>query len=197
MTSLFGRATLTRYFAIQGDPVTLSEPGIPVVPLHRWGKISKSSKARRMTTLRITALIAFSTLSLFAQTFRGDLSGIVTDASGAALAGASVKVDNPATGQSRSTVTSSAGDYLVAELSAGSYTLTVTMPGFEVRKIENVEISVAKTINIAVQLGVATQQSVVEVSATAVTLETSASALVANVDDKSVQEMPMNGRDFT
>ena len=41
------------------------------------------------------------------------------------------------------------------------------------------------------------ERSVVEVTATAATLETSSSSLVANVDDKSVQEMPMNGRDFT
>jgi Carboxypeptidase regulatory-like domain/TonB dependent receptor len=150
-----------------------------------------------MSIFRLALFLSLSAVSVFAQTFRGDLAGIVTDASGAALAGAAVKVESPSTGLNRSAVTSGAGDYAIAELPVGSYNLTVSMPGFEVRRIENIEIAVAKTTNISVQLGVATQQSVVEVSAAAVTLETSASALVANVDDKSVQEMPMNGRDFT
>ena len=79
----------------------------------------------------------------------------------------------------------------------GIYDLTISMPGFETRKVDGIEISVAKTTNIPVQLGVAQQASLVEVSATAAALETTSSSLVAVVDDKSVQEMPMNGRDFT
>ena len=125
------------------------------------------------------------------------MSGIVTDSSGASLTDAIVRVEDPATGLTRSTVTGGSGDYLVAELPVGTYTLTVSMPGFETKKIENIDIAVAKTTNINVTLGVATQQAVVEVNASAAVLETSSSALVANVDDKSVQEMPMNGRDFT
>ena len=77
------------------------------------------------------------------------------------------------------------------------YEATVSLPGFEVRKITGIEIAVAKTTNLPEQLGIAKQQSQVEVSATAAAIETTSSALVAVVDDKSVQEMPMNGRDFT
>ena len=150
-----------------------------------------------MTSIRLTALFAMLAASAFAQTFRGDLSGIVTDSSGAALANAVVRVEDRATGLTRSTLTGSSGEYLVAELPVGTYALTVSMPGLEVKKIENIDIAVAKTTNINVTLGVATQTAVVEVNASAALLETSSSSLVANVDDKSVQEMPMNGRDFT
>jgi len=75
--------------------------------------------------------------------------------------------------------------------------MTVSSPGFEIRKITNIEIAVAKTTNIPVQLGVAKQQTQVEVTANGVAIETTSTSLVAVVDDKSVQEMPMNGRDFT
>jgi hypothetical protein len=150
-----------------------------------------------MISIRLTALFTMLSASAFAQTFRGDISGIVTDPSGAALANAVVRVEDPATGLTRSTLTGSSGDYLVAELPVGTYALTVSMPGFEVKKIEKIDIAVAKTTNINVTLGMATQQAVVEVNASAALLETSSSSLVANVDDKSVQEMPMNGRDFT
>jgi hypothetical protein len=150
-----------------------------------------------MTIFRFAAVFTLLSACAFGQTFRGDLAGAVTDASGAALSGAAVKVESTATGLTRSAVTGGSGDFLVAELPVGIYQLTVTMPGFEVRRIGEIEISVAKTTNIPIRLGVATQSATVEVSASAVALETTSSALVALVDTKSVQEMPMNGRDFT
>jgi hypothetical protein len=150
-----------------------------------------------MNYARFVLLFALLSATVFGQTFRGDLAGVVTDASGAALAGAAVRVESPSTGLSRTALTSGNGDFLVAELPVGTYDLVVTMPGFESRKVTGIEISVAKTANIPVQLGVAQQATQIEVSASAAALETTSSTLVAVVDDKSVQEMPMNGRDFT
>src|SRR5580658_8294818 len=146
---------------------------------------------------RLIFLFALLGATAVAQTFRGDLAGAVTDSSGAAVANAIVKIDSPSTGLSRATVANGSGDFLVAELPVGIYELTVAMPGFETKKVTGIEISVAKTTNVPVQLGVAAQAAQVEVSATAAALETTSSSLVAVVDDKSVQEMPMNGRDFT
>jgi len=68
--------------------------------------------------------------------------------------------------------------------------------GFETTKVDKIEIAVSKTTNINVQLGVAQQQEVVEISAAAVNLETTSSDLSALVNDKTVQELPLNGRDF-
>ncbi len=148
---------------------------------------------RSLHTVFLFALLAFSAL---AQTFRGDIAGTVTDSSGAALPNAVIKLENPATGFTRSTVSGAGGDFLFAELSVGTYKVTATVAGFEVKEVGNIVVNVAKTTNIPIQLGVARQQSVVEVSATAVSLETTSTSLVAVVDDKAVQEMPMNGRDF-
>ena len=145
---------------------------------------------------RYLALAAWLAANCFAQTFRGDLAGTVTDTTGAALVDAIVRLDNPATGFSRSIRTAGNGDFLFAELPTGSYQITVTHPGFQVTKISNLQVSVAKTTNVPVQLSVAQQQSVIEVSASAVSLETTTTSLVAVVDDKAVRDMPMNGRDF-
>ena len=142
------------------------------------------------------AIVVFLAANAFAQTFRGDLAGTVTDSTGAALVNATVKLDNPSTGFSRTLNTAANGDFLFAELPTGIYQLTVSHPGLQVKKIGNLEVSVAKTTNVPVQLAVAQQQSVIEVSATAVSLETTTTALVAVVDDKAVGDMPMNGRDF-
>jgi hypothetical protein len=131
-----------------------------------------------------------------AQTFRGNLSGTITDSTGAALPEASVKLENPATGFNRTTTSSAAGEFFFAELPLGIYTITVSRPGFESRQVNNAEVAVSKTTNINVQLGVAAQQQIVEVSATSVHLETTSSDLAAVVNTKTVQDLPINGRDF-
>src|SRR5579862_6616743 len=143
-------------------------------------------------------LIALFCLALLAdaQTFRGALSGTVTDSSGAALPEAAVRLENPATGLVRTSTSSGNGDFFFADLPLGSYTLTVTHGGFEAKKVDNIEVAVSKTTNINVQLGVAAQQQVVEVSANAVNLETTSSDLAAVVNRMEVQDLPINGRDF-
>src|SRR5205807_1177612 len=97
----------------------------------------------------------------------GSVTGVITDASGAAIAGAAVKLDHPATGLSRAASTNAQGEYLFADLAVGRYVVTVSQPGFESRKIDGVDIAVSKTTNLDVRLGVAQQQQVIEVAASA------------------------------
>ena len=132
----------------------------------------------------------------YSQTFRGALNGSVTDTTGAAIPGASVRLDNPATGFSRTVTATTAGEYSFPDLPPGIYTLTFSVGGFETKKIENIEVAVTKTTAINVQLGVAQQQQTVEVSAAAANLDTTTSDLSAIVNDQTVQDLPINGRDF-
>jgi hypothetical protein len=148
-----------------------------------------------MRIVRSAALFLLAAAAV-AQTFRGNITGVVTDASGAAIAGAAVKLENPSTGLAHSAATNSQGQYSFPDLPVGAYTVTVSHAGFEARKIDRVEVAVSRTTNLDVQLGVARQQQVIEVSATAATLDTSATALVGVVDTKTVADLPMNGRDF-
>ena len=143
-----------------------------------------------------TAIVFLFAAVLGAQTFRGNITGVVTDSSGAAIAGAAVGLSSPSTGLTRSAVTNSQGQYLFPDLAVGQYAITVSQAGFESRKIDRVEVAVSKTTNLDLQLGVAQQQQVVEVSATAATLETTSTALVGVVNTKTVADLPMNGRDF-
>jgi hypothetical protein len=127
-----------------------------------------------MHIVRTIAVFLFAS-ALGAQTFRGSITGVVTDSSGAAIAGAAVSLNS---------------------ISFGQYTISFLQAGFESRKIDNVEVAVSRTTNLDLQLGVAQQQQVVEVSATAATLETTSTALVGVVNTKTVADLPMNGRDF-
>jgi Carboxypeptidase regulatory-like domain len=135
-------------------------------------------------------------VSAFAQTFRGTVSGTVTDSTGGAVPNATVKLDSTATGLTRSGVTSTEGQYSFPEVPVGTYTVTVSNSGFETTKVTAVEVAVSKTTNLDIQIGVAKQQQVVEVTAAAVALETSTTALIGIVDTKTVADLPMNGRDF-
>lgn len=149
-----------------------------------------------MSLYRLALALTICITPLWPQTFHGSLAGSVTDGSGATLPDAIIELSNDATGLARTTVSTGSGDFQMPELPVGLYQITVTKPGFEEKRISNVEIAVSKTTDIRIQLGVARQQAVVEVSAAAVTLDTTSSALVADVDSKTVQEMPINGRDF-
>ena len=143
-----------------------------------------------------TAVLFLIAAALPAQTFRGAISGVVTDASGAAIAGAAVKLESPATGLTRAAATNAQGEYLFADLPVGQYVLAVSQAGFEVRKFDRVEVAVSRTSNLDIRLGVASQQQVLEVAASAATIETTSTALIGVVDTRTVADLPMNGRDF-
>ena len=146
--------------------------------------------------LLASLLASAAATGALAQTFRGSLAGTTSDSSGATIQGATLKLENPATGFARSTTSSSTGEFIFPDLTVGSYTLTVSSTGFATKKIGGIEIEVSRTSNLAVQLGVAQQSAVVEVTASAATIETSSSALVGVVDRKTVADVPLNGRDF-
>ena len=149
----------------------------------------------RRLNISLLALFAFS-FSLWSQTFRGSIAGAIVDASGAAIPEATVQAVNKGTGVSFDTVSTAAGDFLLPNLPLGQYTLTITKTGFQSQKIDNVEVAVSKTTNVTAKLGVAQQATLVEVSATAATIETTSSTLASVVGPRMVQDMPMNGRDF-
>jgi len=145
----------------------------------------------------VRSLVVFLCVAtLAAQTFRGSITGLVTDSTGASIAGAVVKLESPATGLTRSGTSNSQGQYTFPDLPVGQYTVLVTQPGFEARKFDNVTVAVSVTSTLDVRLGVAQQQQVIEVSANAAVLETTSTALVGVVNTKTVSDLPMNGRDF-
>src|SRR5687768_8527608 len=85
---------------------------------------------------------------LFGQGERGTFNGTISDPSGAAVAGAAVKVLNTATGIETTTVTTDAGVYRLPYLQPGTYRFTVTAPGFKTALRENVVLAVAQTLTL-------------------------------------------------
>lgn len=125
------------------------------------------------------------------------LNGAVTDASGAAIAGAKVVATNQGTGVQITSQTDSSGAYLFPSLAIGSYKVEVTSSGFQKGVITDLRLRVATTTTQNIQLKVGQVSEEVEVSAEAGLVQTTTTSVGQIINDKTVQEIPLNGRHFT
>jgi hypothetical protein len=125
------------------------------------------------------------------------ISGSVEDSSGAALAGASVKLTQTDTGFSREYKSEDSGLYTASNLPVGPYRLEVTAPGFRTYVQTGIvlQVNVNPKINIVMQVGDVTQQ--VEVEAAALMVETTSTGVGQLIDNTRVLELPLNGRQIT
>ena len=130
-----------------------------------------------------------------AQTF-GEITGIVTDPSGALISGARVAVKNKATGAARSAVSNEAGVYSFPSLPPGSYDLRVEKEGFRSSVRQGIELQVQQTARVDAALPIGQISEVVEVSATANLLNTENATVGTVIENKRIVELPLNGRNF-
>src|ERR1700677_284387 len=146
----------------------------------------------------LMVFVLLSTAMLVGQTFRGTILGSVTDPSGAVVAGATVKVRNLATGLERATATSADGSYNVPELPIGTYSVTITQTGFKTFVATTVAVDVATERRVDASLKTGAVATRVEVSAEELPLvETTSNTLGGVINSETVENMPVNGRDYT
>jgi hypothetical protein len=137
---------------------------------------------------------AFAPQSALAQADLGAINGVITDASGAAIAKASVTVTNTETGAVRVSTTNNSGEYSITQLNPGSYTASVTASGFGTTA-QSFTLSVGSSRVISIKLAVAGAQTEVTVSAddtTAVHLENQEVSTVITNDQ--IQSLPLADR---
>lgn len=155
-----------------------------------------------MKKLRIIVGLILSSLLLFfsdvAQTANtGALTGTVTDANGAIVSGAQIKVISETTGEERTVVSNDAGNYTVPQLLPGSYRVEFTATNFKRSVKSALQINVTETARLDVQLEVGSVQEQVTVTAQAELLQTESSALGRVVDSTGVTNLPLVTRNFT
>lgn len=142
--------------------------------------------------------ILLAAVNLSAQTFRGTILGTVTDPSGAVIAGAKVTVKNTGTGLERTTQTSADGSYSLPELPIGTYDVTVTQSGFQTSVARGVTVDVATERRVDASLKTGQISTMVEVSADQLPLvETTTNTMGGVLTAQTVENMPVNGRDYT
>lgn len=125
------------------------------------------------------------------------LNGTVTDPSGNFVAGAKVTVTNQATGVASSSETDAAGGYLFPSLPIGLYRIEFNAPGFETGVIKDFKLDVAMVVTKNLQLTVGQVTEQVVITADAAQVETATPSLGQVINDKTVQDIPLNGRHFT
>ncbi len=132
-----------------------------------------------------------------AQTFRGAINGTVTDPTGGVVPNAQVKAIDTGTSVEHSTTTTSDGQFVFQDLPLGTYKVVVTAPGFAVTTTDKVPVTAGQVYSLPVKLGIAKQATTVEVSAAAIALDTTTPTQTFTIAEQAVQEMPLNGRDFS
>src|SRR5438034_4590982 len=148
-----------------------------------------------ITVSFLLTLFLFFSMTVLAQS-TALLQGTVTDQKGAAVPNASVVVRNKATSSERTTQTDTEGNYQVAALPAGTYSVEVRLRGFKTKMADQLAIEVARTVvqNFQLEVGDITEQVVVS-SDTSV-IETATTSVGTVVNQRTVQEIPLNGRHF-
>jgi Carboxypeptidase regulatory-like domain/TonB dependent receptor len=132
-----------------------------------------------------------------AQTFRGAINGTIVDPSGAVVAGAEVKAINNGTAAVLTTTSTSEGQFAFQDLPLGSYKVSVNAPGFQAVNVDNVSVTAGSVYTLPVKLTMGHQSTAIEVSAAAVTVDTTTATQNMTIPSAVVQNVPLNGRDFT
>jgi hypothetical protein len=145
--------------------------------------------------INITLLLIALCSATFAQTSRGTVSGVVTDATGAVISGASVVLTNTATTVSRSTVTNSEGFYRFDAVDLGAYSVKFDATNFGAITKSNIVVSANLTSTVDAQLSPGTQELTVDVTAESGTLlQTEAPVRGGNIDAARIVDLPVADR---
>ena len=169
------------------------------------GNLSRHFSARMSVYGRsfVAGMLALAVLCLFGATRlsaqdTGYISGTVTDKSGAAIASATVVITNVSGSSTQTTTTNSDGAYVIAGLPGGNYNLSVTATGFQKYTANGVVLDVAQKIRIDVPLTVgAVSEEVVVTGESVAQVETASSEIGTTISGKQVNQLELNGRNFT
>src|SRR6266540_1091482 len=143
--------------------------------------------------LSLTCL--FFSLPALAQT-TSNIEGTVKDAHGAVVAGAQIKASSPATATERATTSDANGFYRITALPAGTYALNVSGRGFADRTIDNLDLTINRTLTLDIQLEVGNMKELVSVTAETQLIDATSSATGSTIVPRQIQELPVNGRNY-
>jgi hypothetical protein len=150
-----------------------------------------------MSRLRLIALIAFFAAALTArsQVVGGNLTGTVSDPSGAIVRNAHVLIHNEDNGAQRSLTTNAEGRFAAPAISVGRYTITVDAPSFTRYKRTGIALTVGQTLELNLQLSIGGAETI-NVQDTPPAINISTEQTSGLVDSRQVKELPLNGRSY-
>ena len=145
----------------------------------------------------ISAIFLILMCSARAQVSTASVNGVVRDPKGSVIPGATITLTNVATSIEHPTVSNSSGEYVILNITPGHYTLSSSASGFNPQKTAEFDLAVAQTATFDFALTVGSDTQVVTVDATATQLDVSGASLGTVIETKQVNELPLDGRNFT
>ena len=141
-------------------------------------------------------LLAMSACVAQGQIPTGSLNGLVTDPKDAVIVGARVTAVSATQGFSRETLSDKSGLYVLPDLPAGDYSLKIEQVGFAISEVKGIVLEAGRTTTVDARLQIAAAGTMVEVNAAAVSPNLTQSMIQGQITSKTIQSIPLNGRNF-
>src|SRR5579863_681725 len=152
---------------------------------------------RYLAASAITALFLLLSVPSDAQVSTASVNGVVRDPQGAVIPGATIVLHSMETSVEHSSVSNNAGEYVILNLTPGRYTIQTNAKGFTPEKSEEFDLAVDQIATFDFSLKVGSDTQVVSVNATAAQLDVTGATLGTVIDTKQVNDLPLDGRNFT
>src|SRR5262245_42157313 len=157
--------------------------------------VTRRKRGTKMRNKLCLVALAMSYLPLSGQTL-GEITGQVTDATGALIAGANVSITNVNTNAGRSSLTTDAGVYAFPSLQPATYNILGDQPGFKTATTDQVAVQVQQTVRLDIALTLGQVSESIEVSGAAAQLQAENSTVGTVIDNERIVELPLNGRNY-
>ncbi len=135
--------------------------------------------------------------SAIAQVSTASINGVVRDPQGAVIPGATILLHSVETSVEHTSISNSAGNYVLLDITPGRYTIQASAKGFNPQKTEEFVLAVDQTATFDFSLKIGSETQVVSVEATAAQLDVTGATLGTVIETKQVNDLPLDGRNFT
>ncbi len=148
-----------------------------------------------MRNIQLLFCLLLTLSTAWSQTFQAQISGVVTDSSGAVVPNAKIAAANTGTGVTFNAISNGQGIYRLPALPPAQYKLTATLAGFKTYEQGPITVNIGDTLTIDIKMQVGNTSEEVVVSAAPAPLETDSATLGAVVTERSIENLPLNVRD--
>jgi carboxypeptidase family protein/TonB-dependent receptor-like protein len=151
---------------------------------------------KRTSVISLAVLLLSASFGFAQSVATGDLHITVKDPSGKLVTNAKVIASDPAKGLERTGAGSGLGEYRVLALPPGTYRVSVEAPGFAKAEADRVIVTVGQVVDLPVTLSVAGTREIINVSSAAELVETTQTSTTDTVEQRSIDDLPINGRNY-
>lgn len=152
--------------------------------------------AKALQVLATVLAVLLLCVPAFSQGSAGRISGTILDQSGGAIAGATVSATDTERGVTRTLMTDQAGAYSAPNLIPSTYTIKAEAKGFKTIQRENIVLTIAQDIRVDLTLQPGEQQQTITVTEAVPLVETTNASLGGTVTNQTINELPLNGRNY-